>query len=364
MTYDLIVLGGGPAGCAAAITSARLGAKVLLLERGHFPRHKVCGEFVSAESLNLLEKLLGPRYPNLLARAPQIGCARIFLDDTHVQAEISPPGAGITRFDLDQALWESCEENGVELRDDSAASRVVRSPEGFQVTAERNLFESRALANASGRWSFLTSSENRARAANERWIGLKAHFREPSPSPSVDLYFFEGGYCGVQPVTPANGEGVINACAMTRSHVATGLEPVLRLHPELRSRSASWEPMMDHISTSPLVFHDPEPVRDGIIQVGDAATFVDPFVGDGISLAIRSGVLAGDCLGQMFRGRCSREQAIEAYSREYKRSLSGVFRASSYLRRLLRWPAAARKPALWFLERSPGLAKQLVRMTR
>jgi choline dehydrogenase-like flavoprotein len=50
--YDLIVIGAGPAGCAAAITAARTGASVLLHERGHFPRHKVCGEFVSAESLD------------------------------------------------------------------------------------------------------------------------------------------------------------------------------------------------------------------------------------------------------------------------------------------------------------------------
>ena len=60
MIYDLIVIGGGPAGCAAAITAAQEGASVLLQERGRFPRHKVCGEFVSAESLHVLEKLLGP----------------------------------------------------------------------------------------------------------------------------------------------------------------------------------------------------------------------------------------------------------------------------------------------------------------
>ena len=50
MTFDLIVIGGGPAGCAASIIAARSGATVLQLERGRFPRHKVCGEFVSAES--------------------------------------------------------------------------------------------------------------------------------------------------------------------------------------------------------------------------------------------------------------------------------------------------------------------------
>ena len=56
--YDLIVVGGGPAGESAAITAVRGGARVVLLERGKFPRHKVCGEFVSAESLELLSSLL------------------------------------------------------------------------------------------------------------------------------------------------------------------------------------------------------------------------------------------------------------------------------------------------------------------
>ena len=58
MSYDLAIIGGGPAGTSAAISAARQGARVLLLERGRFPRHKVCGEFVSAESLTLLKDLL------------------------------------------------------------------------------------------------------------------------------------------------------------------------------------------------------------------------------------------------------------------------------------------------------------------
>ena len=64
--YDLIVVGGGPAGTAAAIVAGRKGRRVLLLERGRFPRHKVCGEFVSAESLALLKVLLDPRHAALL----------------------------------------------------------------------------------------------------------------------------------------------------------------------------------------------------------------------------------------------------------------------------------------------------------
>ncbi len=68
--YDLIVIGAGPAGCAAAITAARTGASVFLLERGRFPRHKVCGEFVSAESLDLLQDLLAPAHRSLIAQRP------------------------------------------------------------------------------------------------------------------------------------------------------------------------------------------------------------------------------------------------------------------------------------------------------
>ena len=369
MTFDLIVVGGGPAGCAAAIGAARSGASVLLLERGRFPRHKVCGEFVSAESLELLQTLLAPgAHRHLIDAAPRIAHGRIFVDGAELTAEITPAAASITRFDLDAALWESCACAGVERRTDCA----VQSVEGtgaFRVITQAGLFEARALINATGRWSNLTSTATRIRMAKERWIGVKAHFHEVSapapPSTSVDLYFFDGGYCGVQPVSPAGqNETVVNACAMVRADVATDLNDVLKLHPALRDRSRNWEALMGPVSTSPLVFHPPEPVLDGALQVGDAATFVDPFIGDGISLALRSGDLAGDCLSPFFRNECPLESAAADYIRLYQTRLAPVFRASSRLRNLLRWPGVVRKPVLSLLEKTPAITRRLVKMTR
>ena len=78
--YDLIVVGGGPAGTSAAITCARDGVHVLLLERGRFPRQKVCGEFVSAESLDLLAELLAAQHECLLSGSMRISHSRVFLD--------------------------------------------------------------------------------------------------------------------------------------------------------------------------------------------------------------------------------------------------------------------------------------------
>jgi flavin-dependent dehydrogenase len=375
-TYDLIVIGAGPAGCAAAITAARTGApdgaKVLLLERGHFPRHKVCGEFVSAESLDLLQNLLAPAHRALITKAPRISRSRIFVDGAELQAEITPPAASITRFDLDIALWDSCAEAGVELREDC----TVQSAEGtgpFRVTTRSESFEARAIINATGRWSSLTSPATRDRATSQkneaRWIGLKAHFRETSQTtpPSVDLYFFDGGYCGVQPISAPNqirAAAAVNACAMVRADVATGMSEVLKLHPTLRQRSESWQLLMDPVTTSPLVFHPPEPTQNGMLQTGDSATFVDPFIGDGISLALRSGDLAGNCLAGFFRNEISLAFAIADYARLYQARLAPVFRASSRLRNLLRWPSVVRKPVLSILEKTPAITRRLVTMTR
>jgi menaquinone-9 beta-reductase len=363
--FNLAIIGGGPAGCAAAIVAARKGARVLLLERTRFPRHKVCGEFVSAESLGLLQDLLTNDFRHLLTRAPRISNSRIFLDDSMLEARIDPPAASIARFDLDAALWETCCVEGVETH----AETVVKSIEGngpFQITGGNQVFEAEVVINASGRWSSFTSPEVRARNSKEKWIGIKAHFYEGFAAPSTDLYFFDGGYCGVQPVsTAANGSGSrINACAMVRADVANTLSEVLRLHPALQERSRTWKPMIETVSTSPLVFHKPEPVQNTMLQVGDAAAFVDPFVGDGISLALRSGALAAECLQCFFRRERSLQQAAVLYSDTYKERLGRVFKVSSMLRGWLRWPRPIRRPIFSLISRADFVSRQMVRLTR
>jgi len=363
--YDLIVVGAGPAGSAAAITAARNGAAVLLLERGRFPRHKVCGEFVSAESLDLLRDLLAPDQRQLISNAPRIARGRIFGDGAVLDAEIIPPAASIPRFDLDAALWDSCRQSRVETREEYAV-QTVEGDGPFGVVSADVCYTAKSLINATGRWSNLTSTATRACVTAERWIGIKAHFREPSAATSVDLYFFEGGYCGVQPISVAsNGSGTrINACAMVRSDVATTLPEVMRCDPALLERSRGWELLMQPVTTAPLVFHESEPLQGQVLQVGDAATFVDPFIGDGISLALRSGNLAAICLQSFFRGECSLQQAAEGYRNLYQRELAPVFRASLWLRRMLGWPAMVRKPVLSLVEKAPSITRQLVRITR
>ncbi|HSE47732.1 MAG TPA: FAD-dependent oxidoreductase [Terriglobales bacterium] len=323
--YDFVVIGGGPAGCSAAIRAARAGKKVLLLERGRLPRHKVCGEFISPEATDLLRELLGPSGDALLAAAPRIARARLFLDGRTLDAPLSEPALSIPRFRLDEALWNAALAAGADCRLETQVDDISR-PKDFEVAAAGIRVSAAVVVNASGRWSNLTRTSLPANAP--RWLGVKAHFREPLPPQSCDLYFFDGGYCGVQPI----GDHAVNACAMVRSDVANSLGQVLTRHQDLWRRSRDWEPLTEPVSTAPLVFREPHPLgSSGVINAGDAAGFIDPFAGDGIAIALRCGAKAAS-------------SPAGAYAEWHARQIVPAFRAAARFRAVVsapRWLRAA-----------------------
>lgn len=327
-TYDVIIAGAGPAGCACAITAARAGARVLLLDKDKFPRHKVCGEFVSPESLDLLGSLIGT---GQFASSPLIDHARLLTNSRAISLPISPAARSVTRFQLDDALLRAAQSAGVEALEEVTVSEVQRDGI-FRVVTSAGEFMGRAVVNTTGRWSRL--SQPALPGAGPRWIGLKAHFREPSPPNSVDLYFFSAGYCGVQPV----GENTVNACAMVRADQARSLDQVFRLQRQLQKRTESWQPMWEPISTSALYFREPEIERQGVLLAGDAAAFIDPFVGDGISLALHSGTLAAECLTPVIRRTGGLEAAAQDYDLQYRKRFAAAFRNAARFRYLLSTP--------------------------
>jgi flavin-dependent dehydrogenase len=365
MKHDLIVIGGGPSGTAAAITAALAGARVQLLERGSFPRHKVCGEFVSAESLGLLSSLLAPQRA-LLTEAVPIAKARVFVDGRALGAEIQPVAASIARLELDARLWEAAQLAGVESHQERAVSTITGDGP-FVVTSGEEKLEASSVIDASGRWSNLNAREQAQAGHRKKWLGLKAHFTDGAPPTSVDLYFFPGGYCGVQPVrlsTEKQRLDRLNVCAMVRAGIAATLPEVFAQHPALFERSRSWQQLTSTVTTSPMVFHTPQPVRGNILRVGDAAGFVDPFVGDGISLALRSGTLAARSLLPFIRREITLQQAADSYRSEYETKLLPVFRSASIIRRLFTLPKMMRLPLMLLFQSAPAFRRYVVGKTR
>jgi flavin-dependent dehydrogenase len=232
----------------------------------------------------------------------------------------------------------------------------VRRNHDFEVVTAEGAVTARAVINATGRWSRLTQFDV---AGKDKWLGLKAHFTEAAAPHSVDLYFFSGGYCGVTPVS-ANS---VNACAMVRADVAHSLDEVFAKEPRLWQRSRAWQPLFPPVTTSPLYFREPETEADGVLLAGDAAGFIDPFAGDGISLALQSGTLAAESLVPFLRGACSLEQACRQYQAAYRRRFAHAFRNAARLRSALAAPRWVRR-AVFAFAGMPGVGKMLIRGTR
>lgn len=335
--------------------AARAGARVLLLERDHLPRHKVCGEFVSPESLRLLDSLLDH---DAFAACPKITSARIFVDHRTVSLPVSPAARSIPRFELDAALLRSARLAGVQAEEGTTVREVVQVVQdgAFTVNTADQAFTARAVVNATGRWSQLTRFSS---PGQSKWIGLKAHFSEAAPPDSVDLYFFPGGYCGVEKV----GKEAVNAAAMAQAHVARSLQEVFAAHPELWRRSRAWEPLFPAITTSPLCFRTPETADQGMMLVGDAAGFIDPFAGDGISLALHSGTLAAESLTGFFKGKRSLAESHQQYRVAYSKRFVPALRNAARLRLLLAAPSWVRSGLLGLVKTRP-IAGMIVRGTR
>ena len=350
------MIGGGPAGSSAAITAARAGHTVALLERGRFPRQKVCGEFVSSEALGLVEELLGDSSA-LPQRSTQISRARIFIDGKVVETAVEPAASSIPRFVMDSALWQAAKDAGVTTLEDTPAEEI--SGDGpFRITTHEGSFVAQAVINASGRWSNLSAQLSRPKL--EASVGLKQHFMESTPAPSVDLYFFSGGYCGVQPI----GENEINASAMVLPSVAKSLEAVFELESNLRIRARAWKPTTELVTTFPLVFKEPQPFQRerNILNAGDAAAFIDPFVGDGISMALHSGRIAAVCVNRFLCDNITLGEAALEYRAAYQERLLPAFRNAARLRKLIASPSL-RGLALE-LFRVPAISRLALRSTR
>ncbi len=144
---------------------------------------------------------------------------------------------------------------------------------------------------------------------------------------------------------------------------ATSLEDLLRASSTLTHRAAKWRAVMQPVTTAPLIYRAPQPVRGNTIFIGDAAAFIDPFAGDGISIALRSGRVAAECICKFLMGPAALCEAVTQYQREYSHQFAPLLLAASRVRPLLSLPDFAQY-AVFELFRFPGLLPFVIRKTR
>lgn len=374
---DLAIVGGGPAGTAAALEARRHGMKVAIWDRDRFPRDKVCGEFLSAETIPLLTQ----EVPTLLERASHIRRSEFISPAGRVHKfELPLAGRGLSRWILDEAMWQAAEKAGARAREGEGIQSLRRlDPSAhrgaiWELKSESGISTFAAsLLVACGRWWSIDGLPSPARErktdAVGPWMGAKAHFSGVAPADAVEMYYFPGGYCGLAPIE----DGQYNACCLVHRRLvkeaaagslenfALWLRSVAH-HPALVARLQGAVQASKTVSTAPLRPARVPAANDGTLLAGDAAGFLDPFTGDGISMALHSGRMAA----QELAGAWSRmESSMERTADSYRRRLDGAVRRSYLVAKLLRAlvsaPAGLQSSAASVL---PKLGRRLLEETR
>jgi flavin-dependent dehydrogenase len=306
---DVIVIGGGPAGSVSARLLAERGHHVLLLDKAHFPRHKACSEYVNPAGARLLAELglaedleaLGAhRMEAVLIHAP--GGHRFLAD-----FGIAQPGGkaiGLSRFRLDSLLLDRAREAGVEVREGAHVRDILvvdGSVRGVESTIDgvRTILRAPLTIGADGRHGVVS----RALGLDIplRWprrTGLVAHYRgvtglgawgemhvAPAQQGYAGLAPLEDGLTNVAFVT--SSAAVANRPGSLEAFFADGLSGI----PAVASRLAGAERVGSIRGLGPMAHRARKVFGDGFVLVGDAASFLDPFTGDGIHEALRGASL-------------------------------------------------------------------------
>jgi geranylgeranyl reductase family protein len=365
---DVVVVGGGPAGTAAAIFLKQRDHDVVLLDEARFPRDKVCGEGVSPEAWRLLGTLGARVAVKALAPWPLRGMELTspsgisFAGHYRGSAE---PGFAVRRQLLDAALLDVARRAGVEVREETRVTDLVlRDGRAAGVVCQdAPEIAARLVVGADGRRSVVARRlgllrEHRSLrkfAVRGYWEGV-AGLAEHG-----EMHVGGGGYCGVAPLsaTRANVAFVLDRARMPEA--AGDLEAFyrrsLRAWPRLAERLERATLLEPPRAIGPLALEARRVSLPGALLVGDSAGFYDPFTGEGVTLALRSAELAAPVADAALRS--GRLADLSAYDRAREAATRDKFRLNRLLQRTVAWPALADGVARR-LRRRPDLADRLV----
>jgi menaquinone-9 beta-reductase len=380
---EIAVVGAGPAGSTLAADLARRGRSVVLLEGDRFPRDKVCGEFLSGESMDVIDAL-GWREAFEKLDGPTMTTARLTVPDgTTLAVDLPRRARGLSRRKLDAFLFDQARQMGVQgfdgaqvknievLRDRKKRLRISTTGDH---SGDLRKMDADLVVAAYGRRTAIDRKLARPFfQARSPWVAFKGHHRLSRPGCAddlrgvVELHAFDGGYCGASFVE----EDRVNICTMFRADLlgakgpADGGAPftfLRRMDGPLGRRLRDLKPHFKQplsVAQIPLGLKDLTcPTGDDIFFAGDAASMIAPLAGDGQAMAMESALILADLID-----RHRPPVALERWNRLWRRRYARRIRLGILLNAALTRPRLS-APALRLLTGLPGLARLLVSSTR
>lgn len=334
---DIVIIGGGLAGLTSGIQLTQKGLSVLIIEKSVYPRHKVCGEYISSEILPYL-KTLGADITN--HNSTTINRFR-FTNGSGSSHDSKLPlgGIGISRYQLDNILYELALKEGCTVIFDRV-KEVQYKNETFFVKTTSSEYTTPLVLGAYGKRSGLDQNLSREFINKKSpWLAVKAHYKGNFPSDLVGLYHFPGGYCGVSKVE----DDILNICYLANyktfkkyKNIEEYQKNILCKNPELHlilqeSKMIFKKPL----TISQISFKAKKPVVNHILMIGDTAGLIHPLCGNGMAMAIHSAKIASGLVFEHYKGNLSRSQLESEYAKKWKFYFSSRIKSGHFLASIL-----------------------------
>ncbi|SFN46549.1 NAD(P)/FAD-dependent oxidoreductase [Salegentibacter flavus] len=342
----VIVIGGGLAGLTAAIHLSKKGVPVQVFEKEVYPKHKVCGEYISREILPYLESLeidlleLNPPFINELFYSTRKG--------NSIKANLLLGGLGISRYNLDNFLWEKAKESGAEVVCDAVVQVKLGNDNKFEIaTASGKKYKSPIVLGAFGKRSILDKKlERNFIKEKSSWLAVKSHYHHPGfPEHQVALHNFKGGYCGLSKTET----GAVNVCYLVsyssfKKYKDPKLfkEKVLMQNKHLRKFFNEAEELFEkELSIAQISFSQKKAVEEHILMMGDSAGLIHPLCGNGMAMAVHSAKIASEVILAQEKNRFSRKNMEEEYEIGWKKTFRRRLQTGRMLQNILLNPSLA-----------------------
>lgn len=368
-SFDIGIMGGGLAGLSLSIQLAAAGYAVVLWEKESYPFHRVCGEYLSRESIPFLERL-------------DIDIYRLGISEID-ELEISSPtgkttisslplgGIGISRYALDHALYERALAVGVVVYTDTKVLDLQEADNRQLVHTTKGNFTCRLAIGAFGKRSSLDIKMNRAfiqvpKSAQQNYVGVKYHVRLPFPRNRIALHHFEKGYCGLSAI-----EGdryalcyMVAASQLQRFGTVAHMEGLLlQTHPALKAIWQQAEFLWDRpLTIAQIAFEPKTQVEKKVLMLGDAAGMITPLCGNGMSMALHASSLAFPLIAQYLAGSVSWEHLETRYQQSWQAHFAMRLRVGRWLQDAFQSKLAANL-LLSSLQYFPSVRARVIRQT-
>lgn len=318
---EVIIIGGGLAGLTTAIHLSKFGLKVAVIEKNEFPKHKVCGEYISNEVLPYFESLdlkISDLKPSIITKM-EFSTA----NGKIISADLPLGGFGISRYELDHYLVQKAIENGCQIIQDTVIEIHFRNEEFLINTANSIHLKSKFAIGAFGKRSNIDQKLNRNFIQKKSpWLAVKAHYAANFPNDLVGLHNFKGGYCGVSKVE----NNKVNICYLVdydtfkkHKNIEEFQSEVLVKNPYLKLIFENAKIIFEKpLTISQISFENKNTVDNHILMIGDTAGLIHPLCGNGMAMAIHSAKIVSELILKFYYNTIgSRKELEKKYTQEW-----------------------------------------------